>query len=330
MKRRRLVAVAKGELELQESEIPEFADGKVLIETIVTLISPGTERAFLLGMANTPGGFPRGTGYNNVGRIVRVGRGVDGFKEGDVVVGGGGHASHLVADPKHLHHVPAGVSPEHAVFLVMGVIALQGVRKAGIELGESVLTIGAGLLGQLAMQLARLHGGVPVIAMDLSAPRLATARACGADATLDARDLKFSETLAGLTNGDGPAVVLEVTGAPEPVNTVLQLAGRGGRVVLLACTRGETEKVNFYRDVEVKGLTVVGAYNPLRPARDSSRGSWTARDDARTVLTLLEKGRLTLEPLISHRIAAADLVKAYDELVFSGSEELMGGLIQWL
>jgi threonine dehydrogenase-like Zn-dependent dehydrogenase len=80
--------------------------------------------------------------------------------------------------------VPTELSDEEAVFFRLIAIALQGVRKAHIELGESVVVLGLGLIGLLALQLAKLSGGLPVIGVDLSETRLDFARKVGADVAL--------------------------------------------------------------------------------------------------------------------------------------------------
>src|SRR5207249_3058256 len=127
------------------------------------LLSPGTERAWLLNLPNTPGRFPSRPGYNHVGRVTAVGSGVTSLKVGDVVATSGGHASAINVAEERAPKLPEGLRPDLAVFFSMGAIALQGVRKARVELGEGVAVLGQGLVGQLALQFARLDGGFPAI-----------------------------------------------------------------------------------------------------------------------------------------------------------------------
>ncbi|MBI4530877.1 MAG: zinc-binding alcohol dehydrogenase [Candidatus Latescibacteria bacterium] len=316
----RVVWTDRATVMVEAFDIPDLAAGQLLVQTHYTLISPGTERAFLLGLENTSQRYPQYPGYNNVGEVLAVGDGVQGFAVGDIVATAARHASHVIVAAADALHVPAGLWEEHAVFFNMGAIALQGVRKAKIELGESVVVLGQGMIGNIAMQLAKLSGALPVIGIDTSEHRLALARACGADATRNPQ----TSPLDNLTS----AVVIEATGFPEPVKTAFQVAGWHGRVVLLASTRGETEKVNFYSDVHRKGLTVYGAHNSVRPAHDSTAGFWTARDDGETVLRLLTAGRLVVDNLISHRLPAVQAANAYRQLA-EWSETLMGVVLEW-
>ena len=108
-----------------------------------------------------------------------------------------------------------------------------------------------------------------------------------ADWALNPEDANFSEQLGNVTNGNGPAVVIEATGHPDAISTALDVAGRDARVVLLASTRGETPKVNFYRDVHKKGLILYGAHNSIRPRQESSPNFWTLEDDSLLLLTLI-------------------------------------------
>src|SRR5439155_297343 len=121
--------------------------------------------------------------------------------------------------------------------------------------------------GNLGLQLSRLQGGFPMLGLDLDEGRRETAMACGADDCFDPAEAGTAAALDRLTEGRGPAVVIEATGNPAAVNESFALAGDGARVVLLASTRGLTE-ANFYRDVHRKGLTVLGAHASARPPHD--------------------------------------------------------------
>jgi threonine dehydrogenase-like Zn-dependent dehydrogenase len=223
--------------------------------------------------------------------------------------------------------VPGDLEPARAVFFSLGAIALQGVRKARVELGEPVLVLGLGLIGNLALQMARLNGAVPAIGLDPDAGRREIGRACGADACFDPTGADTGAELAAATAERGPAVVIEATGSPEVVNEAFARAASQGRVVLLASTRGVTE-TNFYRDVHRKGLTVLGAHANTVPPHDSSPGFWTLRDDTALVLRLLAAGRLRVEPLISEIAPAEEAPRLYEQLG-SWRKDALGMLLRW-
>ena len=161
MKSQAVVWPAQGLAAIEEIELHEPGSGEVLLEAECTLISPGTERAFLLSLPNAAGRYPARPGYNFVGRVKAVGAGVEGVAVGDRVAASASHAAHALASPGRMVPVPEELDAEAAVFFNMATIALQGMRRAHIELGESVAVVGQGLIGLLALQFCRLQGDCP-------------------------------------------------------------------------------------------------------------------------------------------------------------------------
>ena len=318
--------IEKGSAAIRECEMPEAGPGELLVRARVSLISPGTERAWLLGLPNTATRYPQSTGYSHIGEVVAVGPDVEGWQVGDRVASGSRHCLYAAAPAESCNRIPEGLADEQAAFFRLASIALQAVRKARIELGEPVAVIGCGLIGLMAMQLARLHGGLPVVSIDKDPQRLEFAVTLNADAALAADDRLKPALLAHCD--DGPAVVLEASGHPEAIPTAFDLARFGGRVVLLGSTRGDTEAVNFYRDVHKKGLTVLGAHESTRPQHDSAPGWWTHRADQETALKLLARERLVVEPLITHRFSWQDAAEAYATLI-AWQPGMLGTILNW-
>ena len=329
MKAQRVVWPSRAKVDVETFALPPVGDDEVLVATECTLISPGTERAFLLGLPNAQGRYPSRPGYSNIGTVVEVGEAVTDCEVGDRVASTQGHTSHFVTSPSRLLKVPSTDVPvEEAVFFNLGAIALQGVRKARIELGEATLVLGQGLIGLLAMQLSKLSGALPLITADLTDSRLEISKSMGADHTFNPEDVDFSKQLSDATKGDGPAIIIEATGHPDAISTALDVAGWGARVVLLASTRGETPKVNFYRDVHKKGLMLYGAHNSIRPRQESSPNFWTLEDDSLLLLSLITQKRFNVAPLISHRVPGEDASKAY-QLLMEWNPGLLGVVLQW-
>lgn len=325
----RVIWPSRATVDIEEFEIHAIKDDEVLVESECTLISPGTERAFLLGLPNAQGSYPSRPGYSNIGKIVEVGKNVSGFAIGDRVASTLGHTSHSVTSPNRLFKVQSSdVSADELVFFNLSAIALQGVRKARIELGESTIVIGQGLIGLLALQLAKLSGAYPIIAADLTDSRLELSKSIGADYTLNPEDKDFSEQLSSASMGKGPSIVIEATGHPDAISTAMKVAGWKARIVLLASTRGETPKVNFYRDVHKKGLIIYGAHNSIRPRQESSPNFWTSDDDCRLMVSLISDKRFDVIPLISHKLPGQEAPKAY-QMLMEWNPELLGVVLQW-
>ena len=122
--------------------------------------------------------------------------------------------------------------------------------------------------------------------------------------------------------------MIEATGAPPLVVTAFQLAAVKGRVVLVGSTRGDTDGVNFYRDVHRKGLHVIGAHEITRPLYENSPGYWTQIREHRVCLELLSRRLVRVAPLITHSYTWRDFPVAYAHLV-NWDKQALGILIKW-
>ncbi len=327
MRGQRAVVTAPGQVELQWIDPPQPQAGQVLLQALNTLISPGTERAFFLNLANANPEYPFCPGYSFVGEVSALGDDVHTLKKGDRVVCRAPHQSHALVDAADCLKAPAALADEDAAFFALLAIALQGLRKTRIELGESVLVVGAGLVGMLAMRLAQLSGGLPVVGVDLDRRRLALAKQVAADDVL-VSDESLPERLRAILGAEGADVVIEATGAPKAVLTAFQLAAARGRVALLGSARGLTDGVNFYRDVHKKGLLVIGGHESAQPQQDSSPGYWTPQREYALALDLLARGRVQTAPLITHRYNWREFRAAYAHLA-DWDNSAMGMIIEW-
>jgi 2-desacetyl-2-hydroxyethyl bacteriochlorophyllide A dehydrogenase len=348
MRGRRIRFTGKGQVSVESFEVDSPAADEVLIETLYSTISPGTERAHLLAEVNTvphERGFPFQPGYSNVGRIASVGERVSDFKPGDIVASAMPHVSHgiLPVDSRRgsTRRPRFDLAPERSFFHSANLwaldaslpaqrlkecsthcfssVALHGVRKARIELGEAVLVLGLGPIGLMACQYARLCGALPVLAIDPILARRRIAEGLGVEGLYADRE-EFARAHPLVDEG-GPAVVIEATGLPQVIPQAFQLCARNGRVILLGSTRGLTDGVNFYTDVHKKGLEVHGVHAGIRPRHESRPGHWTAWDDCAVAFKLIASGRLDCSALITHEFPAARAAEAY-ELVQRSSQAL--------
>lgn len=325
---RRVVFQRPGVVAVEGFQVGPPKPGQVLVRTVRSLISPGTETAFLTALPNTSTSFPQYPGYSNAGVVEAVGEGISKLKPEDRVASSKSHASHVLAYEDETLRIPENVSFDQAAFVTLICIALNGVRRALIELGEPVLVIGQGLVGQLALQLAKLHGGLPVMAVDYLDGRLEASRRLGADHVFNPGRDDLEKALREATDREGAPVVIEATGNPEAILMALRLAAREARVVLLGSSRGVTREVNFYSEVHRKGVSVIGAHNSARPRVDSRRGSWSFMDDARVALRLLSRGALNVMPLISLKVSSEEAPSAYRALL-EEKETTIAAVLDW-
>ncbi len=327
IKGQRAVVLAPGKVALEQFALPPPPPGQVLLRARRTLISPGTERAFFLSLENTNASYPLYPGYSFAGEVIACGADVSALRVGDAVLCAAPHASHALVPAGSCLKAPPDLPADEAVFFNLMAIAMQGVRKARLELGESVAVLGAGLIGILSLRLAQLAGGLPVISMDLDAQRLELARALGADATVLGGE-GSGAALRRLLHGAGADVIIEATGAPAALAAALQLAADKGRVILLGSPRGAAQNINFYPDLHRRGLMLIGAHEITRPLREDSPGYWTQRREHRVCRELLARRRVQPRPLITHTYPWRDFPQAYAHLK-NWDRAAMGILIQW-
>ncbi len=306
-----------GRAVLKPFEVRRPTTGEVLIETDYTVVSAGTEGANLRGLPNTSGEFPYYPGYCGLGRVIARGDGVETVAVGDRVLltFGSGHRSHAVQKAADLTVVSDDrVDSLDASFVAIAAMGLQGVRKLKLELGESVMVIGLGLLGMFATQCARLNGAVPVIVSDFDPRRRDLALSLGADHAFAPDEVNLGEKIKALTYGQGPSGIVEVTGVAVALQHALTYVACEGRISLLGCTRIPDANIDFYQYVHRRGVSLIGAHTMVRPQLDSYPGYWTARDDYRTLLALLGAGRLKVRPIISEIVSPESSPAIYTRL----------------
>ena len=359
--------IRTGKLSVTTIPEPLVRPGHVMIANAASVISAGTEKTAmklaqksLLGKARerpdhvrrvleklrNEGFFqtmaqvrerldePMSMGNSSAGVVLACGAGVQNFKPGDQVAGNGPHAG-VVCVPKHLcGRVPEGVALEHAAFAVLGAIALQGVRLSRAALGETVLVIGLGLIGQLTVALLRATG-VRVLATDLDLTRCELAAAkMGAD---EARP-KFSpndvlERTGGL--GADAVIITASTKSKGPMDLAANAVRAKGRVVLVGVVGLELDRRPFYfKEAEfvVSCSYGPGRYDPVYEDQGHDYPPayvrWTEQRNIQAVLDLMGSGRLDVSPLITHRFPIDSAETAY-ELIESGKEPYLGVVLTY-
>jgi len=305
----------------------------VLVKSLFTLVSTGTELTALTGKF-PPGSvwaryvrYPFFPGYDNVGEVMALGEGVEGLAVGERVFCWAPHGQFALVNATRAYRVPKDVSLQEAAFAALGQIALNGVRLGEIALGESVVLIGLGPVGQLALQFARLSGGFPIIAVDLSEKRLEIARSHGADFTLGSRGENLEEEIRRLTRGRMADIVFEVTGNQKVIPGALKLLKRRGKLVILGSPRGKVE-VDFHDEVHTLGLRIIGAHNSMHTPYETPYNQWTMERDLELFLDLLRSRRVKVKGLISHVFPWWEAPKAY-QMLLEDRTQTMGVLFDW-
>ncbi len=314
-------------------DLPEPGPGEMLIRTRKTLISTGTE------LTAYSGDFPpnsvwagyvqypwRQAGYSNVGEVVALGPDVSGYQVGQRVASWGRHASYNLQPLSQVQAIPDDVSDDQALFWNLGKTVMNGVRLARIALGEAVVLVGAGILGQLATQYVTLSGAFPLIVVDLSERRLEMARNHGATHTLIGGRKELLADISRITRGRMADVAFEITGNQNVIPSVLRMVRRLGRVILLGSPRGKVE-VDFHDEVHTLGLQMIGAHVTTHPAVETPYNPWTATRNGELFFDLVMAGRLQVDDMITHRYPWQEAPAAY-EMLAANRTQAMGVVLE--
>ncbi len=321
---RRVVVHPENRVGVENFDIRPPGQGEVLIETVSTLISAGTE----LGTQEQQRTHTFTPGYSNTGRIIAVGEGVE-YKIGARVLSLGSHASHVTvsAAPPSLAKLPDSVSFDDGTYGVLGSVSMHGVRKARMQLGEFVAITGMGAVGQLALQLAAQTGCELLIAIDLIDRRLEVAKASGASHVLNPSRCDLREEVAQITDGRGLDVIIEASGYPDVLPIAFDMARIGGRIMALGSIWHRKVEVDFMPFHE-KELTLIGCHQPKCPTVATPAFPWTQQYNRRQILKMIENGELNVERLTTHRMPHAEADEAY-RLLRDERDKSLGIILSW-
>ncbi|MBQ9964845.1 MAG: zinc-binding dehydrogenase [Clostridia bacterium] len=337
MNTKQIVFTAIGKAELLDMDCPAPKTDEVTVRMAYTAISSGTERANISGDINvdassaptdTKPHFPRMLGYSGSGIIHAVGKNVKHLKKGDrVVVTACYHKGYCNVPATKVFPIESEtVSLEQAAFSYIASFSTAAIRKTRLEMGESCVVMGLGILGLFAVKFARAAGAFPVIAVDPVESRREFALKVGADYALDPNDPQFVDTVKSLTNG-GANTAIEVSGFGKALDQVLDCMARLGRVALLGCTRDANFTIDYYRKVHYPGITLVGAHTGARPG-ESRPGYWTSQDDIYTILHLLQGNRVSFADMVCEIHSPYNAQTVYTRLM-NDRQFPVGVLFDW-
>ena len=265
-------------------------------------------------------------GYSVSGKVVEVGEGVDDIFVGDLVSAGGSglavHADFVVVPKNLVVKVPEGLDLVSASTGTVGSIALHGVRRADLQIGEFGVVFGVGLLGLLGLQILKA-AGVRVACVDLDESRLELANTLGADITINPNSEDPVEAVKNWTGGYGADAVLfmAATNRDEPLSQAFRMCRRKGKVVMVGVSGMNINRGDIYaNEIDFKIST---SYGPGR--YDSSYElegidypysyvRWTERRNIYEYLRLIKDKKVSLEKINPLIYSIDDVESAYQEL----------------
>lgn len=249
------------------------------------------------------------SGYSVSGIVAEVGDGVTDFKIGDKVAAGGAglalHAEYVVVPKNLVVHVPEGLDLKLASMGTVGSIAMHGVRRADLRLGEYGVVIGTGLMGLLAIQMMKASG-VKVACTDVNPVRLNLAKEVGADKVINSLEEDPVTAVRNWTNGYGADAVLftAATASSEPLSQAFQMTRKKGKVVLLGASGMNLNRGDMYRneiDFIISTSYGPGRYDPNYESKGwdypYAYVRWTENRNILSFLELVRDGKVRVDPM---------------------------------
>lgn len=321
MKNMKIAFTGPNTAEYISAELKNMEKNDVLVKTCVSTISCGTEKANITGDPNCSPctsseiSWPRVLGYSSAGIVLKKGAGVSGIEIGDrVAMSWSQHKKYNVLSADNVVKLPDDISFAEGAICHICTFPIAAIRKTRLEMGESLMVMGLGTLGFLAVQFAKAAGAVPVIAVDPIKERREAALKFGADYAFVPFEADFADKVKSVTDG-GVNAAVEVTGIGAGLNETLDCMAKFGRVSLLGCTRDKNFTVDYYRKVHGPGITLIGAHTMARPEFESHPGWFTKNDDMKTAIKLAHAGRIDLKSIIDETHTPQECAEVYKRLV---------------
>ncbi len=224
----------------------------------------------------------------------------------------GAFAEHVVVPTRILYALPDNLSFRQAAMIEPVSIAIHAIQRIKIAPTDTVVVVGAGMIGLFVIQALRWAGAKQIVAVDLAENRLALALELGATHTLKSDACDVPAEVAKLTGGRGADSAFEVVGISPTLNLALATLRRGGSAVLVGNLAPKTDFP--LQAVVTKELTLYGTC--------SSAGEYPL------CLELIAKGAIRVEPMISAVAPLADGVEWFEKLSAKDGSKYMKVILE--
>jgi threonine dehydrogenase-like Zn-dependent dehydrogenase len=339
MRAHRIVLTRPEDASLEEFDLDttNLAPGEVIVQSLVTLISSGTDGAHFLNLKDPVNyqkpdegsemlrTYPTGVGSAIVGTVVKAGPRAN-MTPGDVVFTMAMHASAVCVDTARdvCVRVPPGLPPEEAVFVRMAAVSTSTLRTTAARCGDRAAVVGLGLVGNLAAQQCELAGMSPTT-IEVSPFRCEVARCCGLTTVLRA------PVQGGLP--DDHRLVIEASGTYEGVRSALALVRIGGDVSLVGAPWGTATGAPAHpllSAIFVRKVCVRSGWEWQLPMLETEAqwSSGSIEHNVRYLLDLLQEGKLKVRPLLTHQVSPAEVQAAFEGVVHD-KEHYLGVVFDW-
>ncbi|MHA1380802.1 MAG: bi-domain-containing oxidoreductase [Candidatus Helarchaeota archaeon] len=350
------ILIKRGKIYTEEVTVPKINENTVLVKVYYSCISAGTEMSSLMsskesllknalkkprkvakainrikreGLIRTIKKLKNKLdeaiqiGYSTAGIVIDVGSNIKDIKIDDRVACGGGianHAEYIEVPRNLLVKIPDRIDLDLASTVALGSIAMQGVRRADVRLGEYVAVIGLGILGQITVQLLKANG-CRVIGIDLDERRIQKALELGMDEGANPEKKDIKKIVYNFSDGFGvdAVIITAATKSPEPLSNAFQMCRKKGRVVLVGVVEMKIDRKDMYQ--KELDFLISTSYGPGRYDKKYEQKGidypyayvrWTERRNMEEYLRLIANKKINIKPLIEKKYNIEEASEAYD------------------
>lgn len=328
---RQLVVTAKNKIEFRTINLPELNDNEILVKTILSGVSHATELATIEKKAPTllkhwnkkyriysgngqSKKYPCTLGYENVGRIIQLGKKVTKFKIGEIVWTDNPHQQYSIVDTTvdRIYKIPSIKHIKRAIFLALTRVALASVHDAEIKIGDRVAVYGLGTIGLIAIQFASLASQSKCFGIDPIELRRNIANTFGHQ-TFSPLNIDTADAIHKLTEGKGVDASIESSGSTKGLNEAIRSCRVGGRVALVGTYRQGAKDLFLAEEWHRNRIEMISSMSVNDcPPRDYPR--WTLDRLNEVALSFLISGKIEVEKFITQTYSFKNAPKAYQLL----------------
>lgn len=336
-----LLCTAPGRLEWREYDEPALGSTQVRIRSEYAAAKHGTEMAFFKGYVRQHGPlnkeyslflpgqpydpYPFRVGNMVVGTVVESGPGVSNLSIGDRVLTYGGFRETHVRSEERCWKLPPQISWKSAVCLDPADFALAAVRDGNVRVGDAVAILGMGAIGLMALQIARVAGAFPIIAVEPLESRRTLARRLGADLVLDPTTCDAGLEIKKATGKRGADVVIEYSGSRRALQDAFRAVAFGGNVVAGAYPPPYDAGLDLGAEAHINIPNLIFSRACSEPSRDYPR--WSEDRIFAVCLRLLIEGRISGEDVVTPVVSFAELMQAYPRIATDPAAYIKLGVV---
>ena len=327
MERLSLYFTGPYQLEIREESLASPASDQVLVQTLLSAVSPGTEMLVYRGQT-PPGmaiddtigalagefGYPLKYGYAAVGRVMALGSKVEKVWRDRVVFAFHPHESHFLANPADLMPVPDAITPETAALLPSMETAISFLMDGQPTIGEQVAVFGQGIVGLLTAALLAQLPLASLVTLDHYPLRRDWSRRLGAHATLDPARPDLLDKLHHHLQGDRPYrgadLAYELSGNPQALDQAIAATGFNGRIVVGSWYGQKQASLNLGGRFHRSHMRLISSQ--VSHIAPRWRGRWSKDRRLQQAWAMLARG--FLDSLITHRFPFSHASQAYQLL----------------